>query len=46
MAVPDLAVGRLKRDYTQLLTDPIDNIWAHPLEDNIFEWLATFVVNV
>ncbi|CAG2171113.1 unnamed protein product [Oppiella nova] len=39
MAVEELAVKRLQKDYMNLLTDPVDNILAHPIEQNIFEWV-------
>ena len=42
MSSPDLSVNRLQKDYRQLLTEPLDNIWAHPLEDNIHEWHYVF----
>lgn len=38
MAVPDRALRRLQNDYKELLSNPVDLVSAHPLEDNILEW--------
>ncbi|CAG2112986.1 unnamed protein product [Medioppia subpectinata] len=35
----DLSVTRLKKEYKELLRNPIDNIIAHPIEDNYFQWV-------
>jgi ubiquitin-protein ligase len=44
-SIPDATVKRLQSDYTRLLTDPIEYIVAHPVEDNILEWYV-FLVDI
>ncbi|CAG2113647.1 unnamed protein product [Medioppia subpectinata] len=36
--VPSAAARRLKKDYKELLREPVPFITAHPLENNILEW--------